>query len=169
MPKRHQKQTRNCQNETQQRDEPHGWFVRLKRYLFGEDKADRPVISRSQLFYEANSAANRRSALSSAERKSRNSSARINAARGYDTTAVSSSPPPSRQQVDVPVPTAPYAPKRLTRIQKQQERELAIRLSKIGKATAGRVVKPRQLAPLLGMSFSGARPLAAKRNEYPWA
>jgi len=74
MPKQHKKPPRNCFNQTQERDSRTGYFLRRQ-----DDGAVKFSFSRPEAFFWANAAANRRSALSSAERQSRNSRAAIKA------------------------------------------------------------------------------------------
>lgn len=100
-------------------------------------------------------------------RMSRNSPERINAKRGYDPTAIASSPPPTRTPWTGEVPNT-AKPRKLSRIERQQASERAKRTAKFKAAAAGRVSKPRALAPLSGMQCAGNRPLKFKRSAYPF-
>lgn len=143
MPMPNKKLPRNCENQTQQRDPKTGHFLRRH-----DDDTSHVVCSRPQMFGEANAAASQRSALSRAERQSRNSSVKVNFARGYDASAIEV----TRRDLQ-PGSKRPKPAKPPTRQQKQQARERSVRLAKLRKATAGRKPLTPQRESLEQMRF----------------
>lgn len=138
----HPKPPRNTCNANQIRDERSGAYLRR-----GDDGDVLRSVSRPKMFADANAAANARSAMARLSRQARNSSAHINSQRGYDVADAAKlvSPRPATE----PPSKSP-----------------AIQAAR--KPSAGRVMKPRSLAPLSAMRFSGVRPLFSKVANYPY-